>query len=466
MNFSSVTFLFAFFPICIAGYYLSYLLQKTCPLFQKYRIMDIWLIAASLGFYSWACFDDVFKLIIYVLTVYMLGIGVDRQKNKSLKSTITTLSIGIVILISILYYYKYVNFSIYVFNKAFNTSITSKSILAPLGISFITFSAISYLADIKRSHAKAGNLLDAALYLTFFPKVISGPIVLWKDFNSQISSRQYNTEKFVHGINRIIVGMAKKVILADSFGLLISTIQADSTYGVDAITAWGFAFLYMLQIYYDFAGYSDIAIGLSELFGFHIEDNFNFPYISQSISEFWRRWHISLGRWFKEYIYIPLGGNRKGFMRTLINLFIVFLITGIWHGAGFNYILWGTLNGVCVVIERCIQDKNWYKKIPSFIKWMATMFTVFISWQIFRFDNAINNFKIMFGITKFPTVNFTYQYYFDAQMTVFIIMGILGATLLHNKMFKKCYDKINTTPALYMTQEIILLVLGIIVVQY
>lgn len=231
-----------------------------------------------------------------------------------------------------------------------------------------------------------------------------------------------------------MIGFAKKVILADSFGAVLSKIDPYIGVGMDVPTAWLFAFFYMMQIYYDFSGYSDIAIGLAQLFGFHFKENFQFPYRSKSITEFWRRWHISLGTWFRSYIYIPLGGNRKGMKRTLWNLFCVFLLTGIWHGAAWNYILWGVINGVCVLAERCIREKRFYQKIPAIGKWVVTMAIVFFSWQVFYFSDfsRLEVFlKSLFGLSAAnaaSAVEYTYQHYLTIKLIFLSVVAVLGAT--------------------------------------
>ena len=284
---------------------------------------------------------------------------------------------------------------------------------------------------------------------------------MWNCGNRKIP----DSTQVIRSINRIIIGMAKKLILADTFGAVVADIQSSAAYGIDAPTAWGGAFLYMLQIYYDFSGYSDIAIGLSGLFGIQIKDNFHFPYCSLSISEFWRRWHISLGTWFREYVYIPLGGNRKGFFKTLRNLFVVFLLTGIWHGAGWNYLLWGCLNGVCVVAERCIRDKSWYKKTPGWIKWAAAMFIVYISWIFFRLaslSQICQYFAIMFGLADFSFIDLSWPYFFEFKILVLMAAAILGAVPCSWKPLKKLEETAENTPVLFLLQEVLLLLLGII----
>lgn len=282
----------------------------------------------------------------------------------------------------------------------------------------------------------------------------------------QIKERKASLDLAVDGINRIMIGFAKKVILADSFGKCLSSIQLQ---GIDQITAAGTLILYMLQIYFDFAGYSDIAIGVSKLFGFNFKENFNFPYRSKSISEFWRRWHISLGTWFREYIYIPLGGSRRGKKRTLINLAVVFAVTGIWHGAGWNYILWGSINGVCVIIERVLRDNKVYMRIPSWIKYIATMFIVMCFWQFFKYQ-SIGEVGTVFGIItgqiQFDAISYNWRYYFDTQLITFVIIGIIGATVLGSPRVKCLYDKMSAVKAGYVVQELVLIALFVLSILF
>ena len=290
--------------------------------------------------------------------------------------------------------------------------------------------------------------------------------MLYKDFKAQISSRKCDTDKFISGINLIIIGFAKKLILADSFGLCLSKIRLNN---IDSITAIGILILYMLQIYYDFAGYSDIAIGVSKLFGFEFKENFNFPYRSKSISEFWRRWHISLGTWFRTYIYFPLGGSRAGLKRTLFNLGVVFALTGIWHGAGWNYIIWGAINGGFAILERVIKDKPFYVKTPNFVKYIVTMLIVMSFWQLFKYENLNdvgNVFKIAFGINTFDVIPNTWQYYYDSQIITLAVIGIFGATVLGSPKIKMLQAKIVTSKIGYVVEEIILLAIFILAVLF
>ena len=420
MVFTTQIFLFVFFPACVLSYIAADRLSKIKKLASacgKIRLKDWILILFSLGFYMWACFDNVFRLVFYIVIVYLLALGVNHVKQKKYyvalrRETEAGASgekrfymsripfvLALALVVFCLVYFNYSNFLIHCWNKVFGDNIGAKSLMAPLGLSFITFSAISYLSDTYRGKATPGSFVDCLLYISFFPKIISGPIVLWKDFQPQIKNRSMRLRLSVNGINRIMAGFAKKVILADTFGACLAGIPLS---GIDQATALGTLVLYMLQIYFDFSGYSDIAIGISELFGFEFNVNFNFPYRSTSISEFWRRWHISLGAWFREYVYFPLGGSRSGKRKTLVNLAVVFALTGFWHGASWNYILWGAVNGGFVILERILQEKKFYRKTPNWLKYMVTMCIVLLCWQLFRFQD-IGAAAESFRLTAFPT---------------------------------------------------------------
>lgn len=452
---------------------------------KKFRVLDIFIILTSLIFYAWACFDDVIWLLQYVVIIYLFGVLIEKERRSNCKIEISVsydkdnfrqkprkilvkraliiMPVLIIIVTAILFYYKYYNFLLEELNKNLYKEFRIEAIFPPLGISFITFSAISYIVDIYRGTAKGGNLIDVMLYITFFPKVISGPVVLYKDFSHQIKDRNINLERFVSGLNLIMLGLAEKVILADTFGRTLSSIYSSIQYGIDVPTAWGASLLYMLQLYFDFCGYSRIAIGLSNLFGFEIKENFNYPYLSRSITEFWKRWHISLGAWFREYIYIPLGGNKKGQYRTLCNLFFVFLLTGIWHGAGWNYICWGILNGSFVVIERCISKLSFYKKIPGIIKWIFSMFIVYFSWQMFR-CSTIKEFNyfidIMLGRKKFDFINYEFQYFFDFKLLFLTGVGVVCSTIPGLFRSEK-YNMIKSNLYITYMKEILIILLFI-----
>ena len=428
----------------------------------------------------WSSFDNVFRLIFYILVIYLLGLWIASAKStgyyllvyksqtsyKNIMLCFFPLVISVFLVVSCLIYFNYSNFLIDCWNKIFGDNISTKSLVAPLGISFFTFSAISYLTDIYRGQATPGSLIDCALYLSFFPKMISGPIVLWKDFQGQIKTKVLSLNGSADGINRIMIGFAKKIILADTFGTCLAQISVSK---MDQITAFGTLILYMLQIYYDFSGYSDIAIGTAKLFGFEFKENFNFPYRSVSISEFWRRWHISLGAWFKEYIYIPLGGSRVGQAKTLRNLAIIFALTGIWHGAGWNYILWGAINAVFAVIERVVQKKQYYIKTPAMVKYGVTMIIVMLFWQLFRFQNLsdiVTVFGALLGRVPADTIPYTWKYYFDTQIIVLAIIGIVGSTLLGAPKLLVVYHKLSQTRGGYLVQETVLLLMFVVSILF
>lgn len=480
MAFTTQIFLFIFFPICLGVYKFIELIEKNhrikvCS--EKLRVKDSILIIFSLGFYMWAVFDDIFRFVLYILFVYMIGNFIQKYRakkvvimiedglqsneileRKKVSKAVPVLWFSIFSFVFCLVCFKYTYILADVWNFLFHREVVAQSYLAPLGISFITFSAISYVVDIYRGDADAGNLFDCFLYMSFFPKVVSGPIVLWKDYNKQISNRRCSVDSFVEGINRIMIGFAKKLILADQFGAFIAEIPLEAG-SMDSITAFASMFAYMLQIYFDFSGYSDIAIGIAKLFGFEFKENFNFPYVSKSVSEFWRRWHISLGTWFREYVYIPLGGSRCNKKKIIRNQAVVFLLTGIWHGAGWNYLLWGALNGFFVITERLISTKKYYKKTPNIIKWFSTMFITFVAWQFFRFSamsDTILIFKSLFAQYSLEHLPYTWQYFLDLRIILLMTVGIVGATVCGFEKVRSFCKKFTNTSIGFILQETVL----------
>ncbi len=470
MNFSSLTFLSLFFPVSIVLFYLMMFFEKKFKVLKKLRLSDLLLILMSLVFYAWGDIRGAFVLIVLLLIIYIFSLLLSSLKNHSEKVQKTILALALIIPIVVLIHFKYSRWLNKIFFKELSFSLPVNT-WTMLGISFIVFSAISYLIDIYRGDAKA-KFIDAALYMTFFPKIISGPIVLYRDFAAQLKTRKYNPDKFVSGINLIIIGLAKKVILADSFGRVVAEIEKQGN-SITAGIAWACLLLYTLQIYHDFSGYSDIAIGLAELFGISIKKNFDFPYTSLSVSEFWRRWHISLGSFLREYIYFPLGGSRKGRTRTYINLFIVFLISGIWHGTGFAYLFWGILHGVCVVIERMFRSKesDLYTKLkqskPKYyayaaVRWLITMCIVSLGWQFFRlnsFKAALKFFGMLIGFGLNDTTMFELPYFLTPKIILLIIIAVLGALFFKHDVFKKLYIRMNSGKYGFLLQEFALLFL-------
>ena len=467
MGFTTTAFLFLFFPLSIACFYGAVAIEKTSPLLKKWRIADLVLFAFSLVFFGWSVLSDLVYFIGYILVVYLLGhLIAGTEKKKAAK----ILAVALILLLGVLYIYKYHYFVTSTINTLTGRDIIpARELLAPLGISFLTFTAISYVIDVYRGVGEKGNLLDVALYLSFFPKIISGPIVLWRDFGKQLSGRTLSTEKFVSGLNRIMIGFAKKLILADSFGVLCADIQNASVSGISAPTAWGCAFLYMLQIYYDFSGYSDIAIGLARLFGFDIKENFDFPYVSTSITEFWRRWHISLGTWFKEYLYIPLGGSRRGKKRTLLNLGIVFFLTGLWHGAGWGYIGWGMMHGACRLLEKCLDGTKFYERIPKAVKYLFTMLVVMLGWEVFRLGNlrsVIHFVSIMLGLLRFDWIQYSFSYFFTTKIWLLLFIAVLGATVFAIPQVRNLPARLAGNKVWFVVQELGLLLLMVLSVFF
>lgn len=323
MVFNSVLFICLFLPFSVLMYHCL-----------KESLKNIFLVFVSLIFFAWNNIDHVILLIGVIITDFILLKAMQyRSRSKKI-----FLILGIIINIGLLSYYKYFNFFISIVNKAIRLDFNAIDILIPIGISFIIFHSISYLIDSYRDESlRNTSFMDLALYLLFFPKLVEGPIVKFKDFAPQLHNRFISISDLTMGIERFIIGLSKKVLVADLLGETVDKIFARSSIGIDVPTAWLGAIFFTFQIYFDFSGYSDMAIGAAKLFGFSFKENFNFPYISKSVTEFWRRWHVSLGSWFREYLYFPLGGNRRG--NVYVNLFIVFFITGFWHGAGWVYLL-------------------------------------------------------------------------------------------------------------------------------
>lgn len=427
MVFSSTIFIFVFLPMVLLAYYI---LGK--------KIRNYVLLLASLFFYAWGGVDYLKILIVSIIINYIFGILIDKLREDIILKKVF-LGIGVFLNLALLFYYKYYDFFIKNVNLTFNTDFPLKYIVLPIGISFFTFQGMSYIIDIYRKDGKVNkNPFSVALYISFFPQLVAGPIVKYKSVDDQIRNRKESIEYFSYGINRFVIGLAKKVIIADVLAAIADNIFTQYYSGIDTPTAWIGAICYTFQIYYDFSGYSDMAIGLGYMFGFKFMENFNYPYISKSITEFWRRWHISLSTWFKEYLYIPLGGNRRG--NVYLNLFIVFLVTGIWHGADWTFILWGLWHGLFILIERAIRNKNWYINIPNIVKHIVTMLIVILGWVLFRADNleqAVGFIKTMFGFNNVSALTFEYIYFINKKLIFWIVMASLGSMpFIANKLKK------------------------------
>lgn len=453
MLFNSIVFLWIFLPILIALYFT---VGKIFPKTKNYI-----LLIFSLLFYAWGEPKYIVLMLVSIVINYIFGLLIAKyapkgrgENKKRDKRQIAVLVISILTNLALLGHFKYANFFVDSINNVFGANFNIGAIALPIGISFYTFQIMSYIIDLYRGEIKVQkNLFKLALYISFFPQLIAGPIVKYHDIDKALSSRKETMEKFAVGAKRFIYGLAKKVLIADVMAAVVDAIfsyQGGGVYGLTQPVAWLGAICYALQIFFDFSGYSDMAIGLGSMFGFKFMENFNLPYISGSITEFWRRWHISLSTWFKEYIYIPLGGNRKGKVRTYINLWVVFLATGIWHGAAWVFVLWGIYHGLFIFIERLGLKKLLDKM--HVLNHVYTLLVVLGGWVIFRapsFSYAKHYLKTMvFGAPE-GTVPIQLYTIVNHRTVVTIIIGILFCGVIQvalkkiseSKKYKKSYAR-------------------------
>ncbi|MBR7073089.1 MAG: MBOAT family protein [Eubacterium sp.] len=430
MVFSSFVFLLVFLPLTLILYRLAPLKLKNAVLF-----------AVSLVFYAWG--EPIYVLIMLFSTVfdYCNGLALERLENKNKpKARTAVLVLSVAVNIGLLCFFKYTDFIIGTVNSIGGLNLRMFGIALPIGISFYTFQTLSYTIDVYRKQVKAQhNIINFGMYICMFPQLIAGPIVRYADIESRldIANRPVNHDKEISGIIRFSIGLGKKVLLANQAGALWSEISAQS--GNSAATAWLGAVAFALQIYFDFSGYSDMAIGLARILGFEICENFNYPYMSKSVTEFWRRWHISLGTWFREYVYIPLGGNRKGLPRQIFNLFVVWSLTGLWHGAGWNFVLWGLYFFVLLVAEKLFLLKL-LKKLPSAFGHIYTMLAVLFSWMIFAnedFHTLGSYVASMFGANGVYSESFMF---FLKSYLVILIAGVIFSTDYPKRLFKKLFN--------------------------
>lgn len=386
MVFSSVIFLCLFLPIVLGGYYLL----------PKREAKNLWLIAASLLFYAFSGLWYVLLLLFSVFCNYLAGLFVSGRKG--------VLYVAVAVNLGVLGVFKYLTFLVRTVNQLPGVAIAVPSIVLPVGISFFTFQGLSYVIDVYRNERlKSTRFRDVLLYIALFPQLVAGPIVRYEDVADEIKSRRHTLEQLANGLCRFIIGLSKKLMIADVCGSVVTLIYSAKSSALDSRTAWLAAVCYLIQIYFDFSGYSDMAIGLGLCFGFHFKENFNYPYISASIQEFWRRWHISLSTWFREYLYIPLGGNRKGKAKTYRNKLMVFFCTGLWHGANWTFIIWGLWHGFFIVAEDAAKKlfglgkhgKNRRNPVETVLKHLYTLLVVLIGFVIFRADNMGQAFSMI-----------------------------------------------------------------------
>ncbi len=404
------------------------------------------MLTASLFFYAWG--EPIYILLMCssIIINYFIGMILGRD-NISKEKSKYFLIISLVFNLGCLAYFKYFGMIISTISSIGNLNLNLGIPALPLGISFYTFQTLSYVIDVySRKIKPQKSLINFALYITMFPQLVAGPIVNYGDIESQLANRDMTFDKFYSGIQRFLCGLAKKVLLANNIGMLWSEVKTMPNIEVSMIMAWAGIIAFTLQIYFDFSGYSDMAIGLGKMFGFDFKENFQYPYISQSISEFWRRWHISLGSWFKEYVYIPLGGSRRSKWKLIRNLFIVWFLTGIWHGANWNFVLWGIYFGILILVEKLFLEKC-MSKWPKAVRHMYMLLFVVIGWVFFEFTNltdTLNYLRIMFGLGENTFIDNQGIVMLKSYAVLYIIC-IIGATPLPKKfvsLFQKNHWKI------------------------
>lgn len=452
MVFSSAIFIFLFLPLVLLCYFLS-----------PKKIKNYCLLFFSLIFYLFGGPKFILVLLSIVLINYLGAFLIEKCSRKKL-SLFITISLNVLILC----YFKYTGFFLTNLNNIFNLSIDVPNIVLPIGISFYTFQALSYVIDVYRKEVKLQrNFFKLLLYVSLFPQLVAGPIVRYQTIEEELEKRKTTFDDVVYGIRRFILGLAKKVIIANQMGQLADTIFTSTD--ITTPVAWIGAFAYMFQIYFDFSAYSDMAIGLGRIFGFKFLENFNFPYISKSITEFWRRWHISLSSWFRDYIYIPLGGNRKGIIKQIRNMFIVWILTGFWHGASWNFILWGLYYFIFLVLEKFVL-KNFLEKCPNFIKHIYTIIIILFGWVLFRCETLSSCISyigamLSFNITEFgisESLIYLESYY------IYFILAIIFSMPTYYKIVEKI-DKIRKPKLKFTLQTLhyfILIVIFIITIMF
>ena len=448
MVFTSISFIYYFLPLLLICYFVI-------P--KKFRY--IILLMFSVLFYFYGEPKYILLMLIEVLISYVVGLLINKYKSKNI------LIIGIFIHVLLFGVFKYFNFVIINVNNLFHSNLNLLNVVLPIGISFYTFQIISYEIDVYNKKVNVqSNILKYFLYVFLFPQLIVGPIVRYQDVNNEIDNRNVTFEMFARGVRRFIIGLSKKVIIANNLGELCNIYLNLGDKSV--LFTWIFAISYMLQIYFDFSGYSDIAIGLGKMLGFNFPENFNYPYMAKSITDFWRRCHMTLSSWFRDYVYIPLGGNKKGVLKQIRNILIVWSLTGLWHGASWNFIVWGLYFGILLILEKFIL-KKYFSNVPKFIKGIYTLFLVMISFVIFQGDSlssAFNIIKGLFGLNGELFINNVTLYYLKGYV-LFIVLGVIGATNYVKNLVIKISNGKNKK-IINILEPIYLLILLIIVTMY
>ncbi len=451
MLFSSIPFLYYFLPVVLIAYFLA-------PRMLKNSV----LLISSLVFYAWGEPKYVILMAITILSGYVSGLLIEKTRGKGISKVILTISI--IIITSFLIYFKYADFFIANFAAVTGLPIKLLGIALPIGISFYTFQILSYAVDVYRGEPAQRNIVDLAAYVTMFPQLIAGPIVRYSDIALQLKNRRHTVEYIAIGIRRFVIGMGKKILIANQLGELCDIFKSSNEKSL--LFFWVYAVAYALHVYFDFSGYSDMAIGLGKIFGFNFLENFNYPFISKSVTEFWRRWHMSLGSWFRDYLYIPLGGNRVSTPRWLFNILVVWMFTGFWHGAAWNFIIWGLYFAVLLVVEKFVLMKflkrsNLFGRIYVLIAVMVS-FVIFDSVDLVTAGEYISS---MFGFGGYPAVTKETLYYLSS-FGVTIIIGIIGATPIPKMIVSKLYDSKKLGGVITIIEPVALFVMLIVVTAY
>ena len=446
MVFASITFLYYFLPLFLILYFIV-------P--KKYK--NIVLLIFSFIFYFYGEPKYILLMIIEVLFSYYMTLSLEKNKSRSLLAVIVSFHL------LLLCVFKYFNFIIDNINTIFSSNISLLNIVLPIGISFYTFQIISYEVDVYRGKVKASkSLIEYMTYVFLFPQLIAGPIVRYESVNKELKSRKISFEDFSYGVNRFVIGLFKKVVIANNIGELCNTLVGSTE--VSVLLYWILGIGYMLQIYFDFSGYSDIAIGIGRMIGFKFPENFDYPYIADSVTNFWRRWHMTLSGWFKDYVYIPLGGNRVSTLKHIRNIFIVWMLTGLWHGASWNFIIWGLYFGVILIIEKYFLNKV-LDKLPKVIRVIYTTFIVMISFIIFSSDDLNSALTIIKGLFSFKSLSLYNDFilYYIRSYSVILIIGIIFSTPLIKNIIEKLRSKKILNNIINILEIIVILLILLVV---
>ena len=453
MLFSSVSFLYYFLPITLILYFVS-----------KDKYKNIILLLASLFFYFYGEPKYTVLMLISAFSAYIHGILIEKFREKGYSKLF--LVSGLVVSLGILIVFKYMDFIIKNINYISNSNIKLLRLVLPIGISFYTFQGLSYIVDVYKKDAKVcRSFVDFATYVCLFPQLIAGPIVRYTTIEDELKNRTHSFDKFAYGVNRFVVGLAKKIILANNLGMIVDIMTKSNEKSV--LSYWMVAIFFSLQIYYDFSGYSDMAIGLGRMFGFDFLENFNYPFISKSIKEFWRRWHISLSSFFRDYVYIPLGGNRVSRGRWIFNLLIVWSLTGLWHGDSWNFILWGLYFALLLIIENLFLQ-NILSKLPALIQHIYAKFFIIISFVIFNNENIKDLWSSLYNMFNFRGLDLYNDFatYYLKSYTVLLIVSVIGATPILKNIIQKINKNVTGQKVISTINSILNIVLLVVVTAY